>query len=204
MPKRYIFIVILMFTIDEIIVDGRVADVHFACNLAECKGACCTLKGGRGAPVTDEEVDEIYNVYPVVKKYLPQEHNDWIEQHGLVEGTTGYYATQCMDENACVFVFYDNGVARCSFEKAFHTKEIQWRKPLSCHLFPLRVSYGTPEQLRFEYLHECEPAFKKGSLEKIPLFRFLREVLVRAYGRTWYKRFEAECEERSGNSQRGD
>jgi len=147
-------------------------DVHFACNLGECKGACCTLNGGRGAPVTDEEVDEIYNAYPVVKKYLPKEHTEWIERHGLVEGAPGYYATQCKDEQACVFVYYDDGIAKCSFEKGFHNKEIQWRKPLSCHLFPLRTSYGTPEQLRFEYLHECEPASKKGSREKFPLFKF--------------------------------
>ncbi|MGA9408153.1 MAG: DUF3109 family protein [Bacteroidota bacterium] len=193
-----------MFTIDEINVDTKAADLHFACDLAECKGACCTLQGGRGAPITDNEVDEIYNAYPVVKKYLSKEHKEWIERHGLVEGSPGYYATQCKNNQACVFVFYDDGVAKCSFEKAFHNKEIQWRKPLSCHLFPLRASYGVPEQLRFEYLHECEPAFKKGSREKIPLFKFLRDVLVRAYGRPWYEQFEAECEERSSNSERGD
>jgi hypothetical protein len=199
-----IFILNRMFTIDEIIVDGRVADVYFACDLAECKGACCTLNGGRGAPVTDEEVDEIYNAYPIVKKYLPKGHTDWIERHGLVEGAPGYFATQCKDEQACVFVYYDNAIAKCSFEKGFHDKEIQWRKPLSCHLFPLRASYGTQEQLRFEYLHECEPAFTKGSREKIPLFKFLKDVMVRAYGQSWYRRFKITCEERSRNSQRGD
>ena len=200
----HIFISSPMFTIDEILVDDRIADVPFACDLGECKGACCTLNGGRGAPVTDEEVDEIYTAYPVVKKYLPKEHTEWIERHGLVEGAPGYFATQCRNEQACVFVYYDNGVAKCSFEKGFLNKEIRWRKPLSCHLFPLRASYGSPEQLRFEYLHECEPAFKKGSREKFPLFKFLKDVLVRAYGRTWYQRFETECEERSCNSQRGD
>ena len=150
-----------MFTIDEILVDRRIADVHFACDLGECKGACCTLKGGRGAPVTDEEVEEIFAAYPAVKKYLPKEHVDWIELHGLVEGGRGYYATQCREEQACVFVYYDNGIAKCSFEKGFHNKEIQWRKPLSCHLFPLRASDGTPEQLRFEYLTRMRTGSQK-------------------------------------------
>ena len=193
-----------MFTIEEIRVDGRVADVQFACDLNECKGACCTLKGGRGAPVTDEEVDEIYNAYEIVKKYLPKEHREWIEFHGLVDGGPGFYATQCRNEEACVFVYYENGIAKCSFERSFHNGEIQWRKPLSCHLFPLRASYNSPEQLRFEYLHECEPAFKRGSSERIPLFKFLKDVLVRAYGRAWYRQLEDECGKRSSISSRGD
>ncbi len=192
-----------MFTIDEITIDSKVRDMHFACDLAECKGACCTLKGGRGAPLTDDEVDEVFTAFPVVKKYLPKEHRDWIEHHGLVEGGPGYYATQCKDEQACVFVHYDNGVAKCSFEKAFHKKEIQWRKPLSCHLFPLRKSYGDENELRFEFLPECEPAFKKGVREKLPLFKFLKEVLVRAYGSRWYNLLETECTSHPVDSQRG-
>ena len=193
-----------MFTIDEITIDGEIHDLHFACDLGECKGACCTLKGGRGAPVTDEEVQEIHNAFPVVKKYLPKEHKDWIEHHGVVEGAPGFYATQCREDQACVFVYYDNGIAKCSFEKAFHQKEIQWRKPLSCHLFPLRKSYRATQGLRFEYLPECDSAFKKGIREKVPLFKFLKDVLVRAYGKRWYDQLEAECLSHSSDSQRGD
>lgn len=193
-----------MFIIDEIAVDLKVPQMRFACDLVECKGACCTLKGGRGAPVSDEEVEEIYDAYAIVRKYLPLEHRVWIQDHGLVEGDPGRYATQCRDEQACVFVFYDSGVAKCSFEKAFLNGEIEWRKPISCHLFPLRALNGLAPELRFEYLHECEPAFSKGLRDNVPLFKFLKEVLVRAYGIEWYERFETECEERTGNSQRGD
>jgi Protein of unknown function (DUF3109). len=193
-----------MFTIDEIFVESKVADVHFACDLVQCKGACCTLKGGRGAPVTDLEVDEIYDALPIVKKYLPQEHRDWIKRHGVVDGFSGFYATQCVDEEACVFVHYENGVAKCSFETAFHKKEIQWRKPLSCHLFPLRISHGMAKEMRFEFLPECEPALEKGGREKVPLFKFLKEVLVRAFGKEWHERFARECEERSYISEKGD
>ena len=193
-----------MFKIAEIAVDARVPGLRFACDLGECKGACCTLKGGRGAPVTDAEVDEIFAAFPVVKKYLPREHRDWIETRGLVEGAPGVYATQCIDEHACVFVYYEEGVAKCSFERAFLKNEIKWRKPLSCHLFPLRAGNGTDPELRFEYLHECEPAHDRGSREGIQLFTFLKDVLVRAYGAGWYQQFETECKERATVFPRGD
>ena len=193
-----------MILIDEIAVDLKVPQMHFACDLGECKGACCTLKGGRGAPLTDDEVEEIYAAYPKVMKYLPAEHKKWIQDHGLVEGEPGRYATECKDEEACVFVFYEQGIAKCSFEKAYLSGEIKWRKPISCHLFPLRAGGGPSSDLRFEYLHECEPAFAKGLREKTRLFRFLKDVLVRVYGEEWYKHFETECEERSADSRRGD
>jgi Protein of unknown function (DUF3109) len=193
-----------MIIIDEIAVDPKVPQMHFACDLEVCKGACCTLKGGRGAPVTDEEVEEIYKAYPVIKKYLPADHAKWIRDYGLVEGEPERYATQCIDEQACVFVYYESGIAKCSFERAYLNGEIQWRKPVSCHLFPLRAENGHGAELRFEYLHECEPAFNRGDREKIPLFKFLKEVLVREHGTEWYERFEAECEQRAGKLERGD
>ena len=179
-----------MLTIDNISVEEKIAGVHFACDLEACKGACCTLKGGRGAPVSDEEVDQIFKAYPVIKKYLSAEHREWIEHNGLVEGVPGYYATQCVREEACVFVHYENGIAKCSFEKAFHKKEIQWRKPLSCHLFPIRASYGATPQLKFEFLAECEPAFRKGEREGSRLYKFLESVLVRAFGSEWYSKLD--------------
>ena len=193
-----------MFTIEEIAVERKVADVHFACDLGQCKGACCTLKGGRGAPVTDLEVEEVQKAFPVVEKYLPRQHRDWIGKHGLVDGFTGYHATQCVNEGACVFVHYENGVAKCSFETAYHKKELQWRKPLSCHLFPLRMSHGIAKEVRFEYLPECEPAFEKGTREGIRLHKFLKEVLVRAFGEQWYAQFIEGCERLPQVSERGD
>ena len=193
-----------MFTIDNISVEEKIGGVHFACDLEACKGACCTLKGGRGAPVSDGEVDEIFKAYPVIKKYLSADHREWIEHNGLVEGVPGYYATQCVNEEACVFVHYENGIAKCSFEKAFHKKEIGWRKPLSCHLFPLRMNDNLAPQLRFEFLAECEPAFRKGEREGSRLYRFLETVLVRAFGTDWYKKFERQCHHDPAISRRSE
>jgi hypothetical protein len=180
-----------MFLIQETMVDGPIATTKFACDLGRCKGACCTLQGGRGAPLLDHERDKIRNAYPVVAKYLDPEHLQAIAARGLYEGRAGNYTTTCIDNRACVFVTYEDGIARCSFEKAFLNDEITWRKPVSCHLFPIRVDQGARERLRFEFLAECAPALEKGEREGIQLSDFLREALTRVYGPKWYDEFSA-------------
>ncbi len=185
-----------MFTIGEIHVEEEVAGVRFACNLSACKGACCTLEGGRGAPVTDLEVEEMRKALPAVEKYLPAAHREVIARKGVVDGFEGNYATHCYRDRACVFVYYEGGIAKCAFERAFLNGEIEWRKPLSCHLFPIRSSNGLMKKLRYEEISECAPAVVRGGTERIPLYRFLKDALVRAYGEAWYDDFARTCDER--------
>ncbi len=173
-----------MFIIDEIQVDSAIARTYFACDIVQCKGACCTMPGGRGAPLADAEVEEIYKAYPIAKKYLSEEHRAYIEQHGLVEGTQGSFATQCVDHKDCVFIFYENNIALCAFEKSFHEKEILWQKPLSCHLFPIRV-HPAGTEIHFEFIEECHSALTKGTAEQIPLHTFVQQPLERAFGPKW-------------------
>jgi hypothetical protein len=188
------FVVILTMTANKIQIERSDTEINFACDLARCKGACCTMKGARGAPLSDDEVDEIYKAFPVVKRYLSKKHLAVIKKYGMIQGDTGNFATQCVDEEACVFVYYENGVAKCSFEKAFLNDEIKWRKPLSCHLFPFRQSYNSKRQLFFEYIRECEPALERGTREKIPVYKFLKDALVRTYGEQSYEEFSQEHE----------
>lgn len=185
-----------MFTIAEIQVDDSVSETKFACDLYACKGACCTFPGGRGAPVKDEEVFEIEKAFPFVKTMLPKEHLASVEKYGLVDGYAGYFATQCVDGKACVFVYYDDGIAKCAFEKAFLDGKIQWRKPLSCHLFPIRINY-IEESIAYEYFHECDPALKRGSAENIPLYKFIDEPLERAFGKKWTQQLQQKIERSS-------
>jgi hypothetical protein len=177
-----------MFIIEETLIDRSIAVEHFACDLARCKGACCTLPGGRGAPLEDAEVDEIRRAYPAAAKYLSAEHLDAIARDGMVEGTGGSFATVCVDDRACVFVYYEDGIARCSLEKAWIEGATTWRKPLSCHLFPLRVSPGKPSHVRYEQISECRPGRMLGTREGVPLFVFLKEALERRFGMKWYKK----------------
>jgi hypothetical protein len=189
-----------MLEIRKTIVDTAIPRVKFACNLSVCKGACCTLAGGTGAPLLDDELEHIERSFPIVKTSLPKEHLETIAQFGLYEGKSGFYTTMCFDNRACVFVIYENGIARCAFEKAFGEGTLKWKKPVSCHLFPIRVHHGEPEQLRYEKIIECDPARDRGKNENIFLSTFLQEPLIRVYGVPWYEDFQHTCEwERNNN-----
>ena len=189
-----------MFLVDEIIIDERVAHTHFSCEVTKCKGACCTLPGGLGAPLADEEASELRRAFPKVKKYLPEHHLRAIEERGLYEGEPGNLTTTCVDKRACVFVLYEDGIARCSLEKAFLAGEITWRKPISCHLFPLRHSPSAGGSLRYEHIEECSPAIEAGAAGKIPLHDFVKPALVRKFGETWFDEFRRMCVHRDGAS----
>ena len=182
-----------MFDIQNTLVEKSTAAVKFACDLKACRGACCTMPGGRGAPLLDEEIKEIRDAFPFVKDYLSRGHLQRIEEVGLFEGEQGDYTTPCYNHGACVFVTYEHGIAKCSFEKAYFEGKIAWRKPLSCHLFPIRVDRGFADRLRFEFISECLPAIDKGNIENIYLSDFLKDALVRAYGTSWYRQFLDAC-----------
>ncbi len=195
-----------VFEIQEIAVDPVLPTLRFQCDLKRCKGACCTLPGGQGAPLLDEEIEEIHRAFPVVRKYLSAEHLSVIERDGLFEGSSGDFVTTCVDTRACVFVVVEDGVAKCSFEKAFLNGETDWRKPLSCHLFPIRIDRGMTERIRYEVLPECQPALASGSSNDTLLIDFVAPALKRAFGESWFHQFKEGCsthqrsDENKGNS----
>ena len=175
----------MAYTATHIEIDPDIHLTSFACDLRACKGACCTLPGGRGAPLLDEELDHIAAVLPVVLPTLSDEHRAAIGDHGPTEGSEGDHHTTCVNNSACVFVTYDGPIALCSIEQAYHRGEIAWRKPLSCHLFPIRVDTRPSLYARFEFIPQCLPAIHKGRAEKIPLVTFLSDALERAFGTSW-------------------
>ena len=182
-----------MFVIGEIVVEDTVARTQFHCDLARCKGACCTIEGGRGAPLLDHETLELEAVLPYVRKYLSADHLDVIENKGIYEGPPGDIVTTCHKFQACVFVMMDDGVAKCAIEHAFFRGEVGWRKPLSCHLFPVRVRHFGGSILYFEKFPECTSALVKGQTDGIALYDFLKDALLRAYGDEWYSKFRDAC-----------
>jgi hypothetical protein len=183
-----------MIEIQKTMVEDSIPDIRFACNTSACKGACCTIAGGQGAPLLEEELEQIEHSFPIIKSYLPQAHLDTIVQFGLFEGEAKAYTTMCFNNRACVFVLYEEGIARCAFEKAFFEGKLKWRKPLSCHLFPIRIDRGITHRLRYERISECDPALDCGERENIYLSNFLKEPLVRAFGSTWYEDFQFTCD----------
>lgn len=177
-----------MIIVDQILVDESVATERFSCDLAGCKGACCTLQGGRGAPLLDEEKALVEGAVPVVRKHLSRRSRSEIDRRGAVDGPAGSYATTCIDDRDCVFVVYDGDVAKCSIEAAWLRGEYPWRKPVSCHLFPLRYAATGRGLLRYESIAECAPGRSKGKAEQTPLHSFVKDALVRRFGAGWYER----------------
>jgi hypothetical protein len=186
-----------MFIIGEITVEDAVADAQFSCDLRSCKGACCTLPGGRGAPLEDDEASAVEEAVRYVEPYLSPEHLAHLRSYGAIEGAPGSYATQCIDDRDCVFVYYDDGIARCSIEKAYFDGVGKFRKPVSCHLFPVRVTPGARGRVRYERIPECEPGRRQGRNAKMPLHVFLKEALVRKFGDRWYAEFASTSDRRN-------
>jgi hypothetical protein len=182
-----------MIIIGETLVSEDIFEEQFVCDLNACKGACC-VEGSSGAPLTIEEVDELEKFWPLVKPYLPAEHIAVVEERGFVvvdddqELTTPLYG----DHGACAFVFYDQkGIAKCGYEKAFLDGKTTWKKPISCHLYPIRTNeLKEYTGVNFHRWGICEPACECGSKLKVPVFRFLKEPLIRKFGSAWFEEAE--------------
>lgn len=179
-----------MIRIDGKTVEDGIFGTKFACDISRCKGACCTVPGPHGAPLEPGEIPFVEENYPAVKKYLPKAHIRTIETMGLVRSDeTGHY-TSVHDFGPCVFVHYaENGEARCSFDTAYRKGEISWRKPISCHLFPIRLRGAEGTHLTFEYIPQCTSGFLNGEESNTTLVEFLTEPLERTFGKEWVAEF---------------
>jgi len=174
--------------IDDILINTEVFDIKFNCDLNKCKGACCTMESEFGAPITKEEIEEIEKILPVVKEYLPKEHIDEINKNGFWINKFDQLMTRSMNNRACVFVTYEGDIAKCGIEKAYRDGKISFVKPISCHLFPIRISKFGGDVVRFEKYHECNPALEKGKKTNINVIDFCRDSLEREYGIEWFSK----------------
>jgi hypothetical protein len=187
-----------MFVIGEAVIEDAVGGASFCCDLQACKGACCTLPGGRGAPLEDDEVLEIAKAYPAARQFLSDRNIRTVATSGFAEGSTGNFATPCLDERECVYVFSEDGIAKCSFERAFERGLTDWRKPISCHLFPIRIRHFGKDFLRYEEIDECAGGRSNGAVKEVGLHEFLRVPLVRRFGEAWYEKFLRHCKNHAG------
>lgn len=184
-----------MIQIDNILIDEDIVKAKFSCDLKKCKGACCTFPGEYGAPLLDSEIAQIEKALPEAKKYLSPKSLKVLEQDGFFEGSDGDYSTVCIDKKDCVLVFYEGDVAKCALEKAFFDGKAEFRKPISCHLFPIRVGSFGGSYLYYEKISECEPAKEKGKAEEIPLYESLKDSLTRSFGEKWYSKLDSYIKE---------
>jgi hypothetical protein len=191
-----------MFAVSEILVSDAVLDAPFACHLGRCLGACC-VHGDRGAPLEPDERAELERALPVVASALRPEALRVIEKDGVwVEDQPGHYGTACVDGRECVFVVYEGDakrpVAKCALQQAYHAGRLDFEKPISCHLFPIRIEeVGGTDVLNYEQIDLCAPAVTQGRRAGVQLYDFLRDPLTRKYGAEWYEAFRAACIERA-------
>ncbi|MBS1607383.1 MAG: DUF3109 family protein [Bacteroidetes bacterium] len=182
-----------MIVIDNILVSDDVVSKQFVCDLAKCKGGCCE-EGDAGAPLEDGELDTILSVYEKVKPYLSDAAIKEIEKKGkyVYHKEFGWVTpTLGNDSEICVYGYRDEkGIIKCAFEQAYYDGVIDWKKPISCHLFPVitkKGKHGNYERVNYEPREKlCNPACSLGKKLKVPVYEFLKEPLIRKYGKDFY------------------
>lgn len=184
-----------MIVIQQTLVSDEIFEKLFVCNLNACKGACC-VEGDEGAFVDEKEKKQFEKVYPEVKKYLTKEGIKAIEKQGYyITNDEGVLKTPLMKGGPCAYTIYENGIALCGIEKAYRDGKIKWKKPISCHLYPIRISkVGEYDALNYERWNICKPACKNGKELGVPVFRFVKDALIRKYGKSYYEAMEATYE----------
>lgn len=181
-----------MIVIDDKIISDDVVEEQFVCDLNACKGACC-VEGELGAPLNEEETKKLEEIYETVKPYLLAEGIAAIEKQGKWVRTEEEekYNTPLMKKGGCAWMNYDkNGVVICGIEKAYLDGAVKWKKPISCHLYPIRVTKQKKtgyDMLNYERWHVCKAACKNGKALKVPVYRFLKDALISKYGAEFYR-----------------
>jgi hypothetical protein len=178
-----------MVEIDNIIVSSDVFNEQFVCDLTKCKGQCC-VDGDAGAPLTEEETQILESIYPIVKEYLSEDGKNAIETKGtFVQDFDGDWVTPLVEKRECAYVYFDDDIAKCAIEKAYLEGKVTFRKPISCHLYPIRLTeYSNFHAANYHKWHICHVAVQLGRELKVPVYSFLKEPLTRKYGSEWYEK----------------
>lgn len=180
-----------MIQIDDKIVSRELFDEHFICHLDVCKGDCC-VHGDAGAPLEDLEAEILEEYINLISPYMRPEGLRAVKRQGTwVIDDDGEKVTPLVGKDECAYVIFENGIARCAIEKAWEEGKLEFRKPVSCHLYPIRVSrLSNAVALNYHRWGVCEPARILGKKEAVPVFRFLKEAITRVYGETFYEELE--------------
>lgn len=177
-----------MFKVGEVLVSDDIREKEFVCNLEKCKGACC-VEGDYGAPLEEDELEILKKIYPKIKSYLTKEGISAIEEQGThVVDPDGDYSTPVIDGRECAYAHYDEkGILKCGIEEAHKGGKIKFKKPISCHLYPIRITKKKDfEAVNYHKWHICSPACTLGKQLQVPLYKFLKDPLIRKYGEKWY------------------
>lgn len=177
-----------MLQIDDTIISLDVIESHFICDLCKCKGQCC-VDGESGAPLEKDENDKINEILPIIWDELSPEAQALIEVQGIsYKDYDGELVTSIIKGEECVFTYFDeDGVCKCVIDKAYREGRITVPKPISCHLYPIRLQkYPNFTAVNYHKWSVCKPAVELGEREGVELYKFLKEPLIRKFGEKWY------------------
>ncbi|MGK7393168.1 MAG: DUF3109 family protein [Candidatus Cyclobacteriaceae bacterium M3_2C_046] len=193
-----------MIIIKDTIISEDVRESHFVCDLNKCKGACC-VEGDLGAPLEKKELKIIKRHLEQIKPFLSSEGRREIDRQGpYIYDEDHEYSTPTIEGKECAYAIYDDqGILKCGIEEAFNEGKIDFRKPISCHLYPVRLTkYNQFTAVNYDRWEICSPACTLGRSLQVPLYVFLKDALVRKFGKSWYRELlekvkEKELEEES-------
>ena len=181
-----------MIEIGNKLISLDVFEKRFVCDLSACKGACC-VEGDNGAPLEEEEIDLIEEALEQVKPYMRKEGIEAVEKTGVFYMDQENEPVTTLVNNAeCAFVFFDNnGITKCAIEQAYNDDKIDFKKPISCHLYPIRVAkLRTYVALNYNYWNICKDACKLGNELDVKVYKFLKEPIIRKWGEEFYNELE--------------
>ena len=178
-----------MIKIENKIISRNLFEKEFVCNLISCKGLCC-VEGDSGAPITKHEESILNSNLVKIIPYMSKKGVAVIKKQGVsIIDSDGDLTTPLVNDRECAFSYLENGITKCSIEKANLEESIDFKKPISCHLFPVRIThYDEFEAINYEKLKICQSACDFGEKQKIPLYVFLKEALIRKYGTKFYEK----------------
>ena len=186
-----------MIQIDDKLISEDLFSEEFVCNLAKCKGICC-VDGDAGAPLDEDETKILDEIYPKIKSYLRSEGIQAIEEQGpYTLAFEGDLVTPLVNNAECAYVIFDEkGYTKCAIEKAYEDGVIDWQKPISCHLYPIRITeYSNFSAINYHEWDICSDACTLGKELGVKVYQFLKKPLIRKYGEEFYQTLSEAAEE---------
>jgi hypothetical protein len=191
-----------VIAIDNVLLSDDIVEEQFVCDLSKCKGACC-IDGDAGAPLAKDELKQVDAIVEKVKPLLSKAALAEIKKQGnYVQDDDFEWVTPTIGNGICVYGIHDEkGIVKCSFEQLYNAGESTWKKPISCHLYPIIVTKGKVyERANYEPREtHCAPACALGKKLKVPVYKFLKEPLIRKFGAEFYEALEAVAEHKKVN-----
>lgn len=193
-----------MIQVGEVLVSDDIKEVEFVCHLEKCKGACC-VEGDLGAPLEDDELAVMHRIQEKVRPYLTEAGRKAIDEQGpYILDEDGDYSTPTIEGKECAYAHYNElGILKCGIEQAYLDGKIDYRKPISCHLYPIRITKKKNfEAVNYHKWSICSAACSYGKSLKVPLYQFLKDPLIRKYGQGWYDELVTKIETPSEKSKK--